>query len=110
MGAVPRRGGRESPAVVGYDGCLVHGLERHRRVVRGLSISDVIVLLSILFPPLTPSFTLIFILFVCFFGYPLVLLYTNRPSVLGLLPAMTQPSGDGRSPGLKPRFGLLAPN
>jgi len=36
MGTVPRRGGRESPAVVGYDGCLVHGLERHRRVVRGL--------------------------------------------------------------------------
>ena len=39
MGEIPGRGRRESPpSVVGCDGCLVHGLERHRRVVRGLCL------------------------------------------------------------------------
>ena len=78
MGTIPRRGGRESPpTVVGYDGCLVHRLERYRHVVRGLCplASDCPLSLS-LFPPLRKQLTIIvysYFYFVCcfvlFFGY-----------------------------------------
>lgn len=122
MGTIPERGGRESPSVVGCDGCLVHGLERHRLVVRGLcpALSGLCLLLSLscLFfvchseTDFASFFYFIIILFV-FFGHIVVLLTYYEPSSAcwDLLLALAQPDTGWMisPPGLISRFGILAP-